>query len=63
MDLRYANKRERNLKYKNHLKLLYEDICGLYPTPVIYKDKERYSFKRLKSYYKRSYSGKHSKIF
>ena len=59
------NKRERDQKYKNHLKFLFENNLG-YPSPVIYTDKiwirgQGYA-ENLKPYYKRCYRGrgKHS---
>lgn len=52
------NKRERDQKYKNHLKFLVENISG-HPSPVIYTD-EVWSrgqgyIKNPKPYYKRLY--------
>ena len=58
------NKRERDLKYKEHLKRL-EKISRGYPSPVYYTD-EIYVrgcgyVKNPKPYYKRLYRGKRSK--
>lgn len=59
------NKRERDQKYKNHLKYLAKNVSG-YPLPVMYADKiwikgQGY-IKNQKPYYKRCYRGrgKHS---
>ena len=58
------NKRERDLKYKNHLKYLAENTSG-YPSPVMYTDEiwvKGYGYiKNPKPYYKRLYRGKRSK--
>lgn len=54
------NKRERNQKYKNHLKYLTENVSG-YPSPVIYTDEVWISgqgyIQNPKPYYKRLYRG------
>ena len=55
------NKREREQKYKTHLKFLAENISG-YPSPVIYTEKiwvkgQGY-VENPKPYYKRLYRGK-----
>ena len=58
------NKRERDLKYKNHLKYLAENTFG-YPSPAMYIDEiwiKGYGYvKNPKPYYKRLYRGKRSK--
>ena len=58
------NKRERDLKYKNHLKSLAENTTG-YPSPAYYVDEiwiKGYGYvKNPKPYYKRLYRGKRSK--
>ena len=58
------NKRERDLKYKNHLKYLAENTSG-YPSPVMYMDEiwiKGYGYvENPKPYYKRLYRGKRSK--
>lgn len=56
------NKRERDQKYKNHLKFLDENV-HYYPEPVIYTE-EIYAkgegwVKNPKPYYKRCYRGNH----
>ena len=56
-------KRERDLKYKNHVKFLAENTSG-YPTPAIYIDKIYVGYQCIdnpKPYYKRIYRGKRSK--
>lgn len=59
------NKRERDQKYKNHLKFLAENVPG-YPSPVMYKGsiwvKGHGYVDNPKPYYKRLYRGrgKHS---
>ena len=60
---RKRNKRERDLKYKNHVKFLAENTSG-YPTPAIYIDKIYVGYQCIdnpKPYYKRIYRGKRSK--
>lgn len=54
------NKRERDHKYKNHLKFLAQNI-QYYPTPVIYTDwiKVNSYIKNPKPYYKRYYRDNH----
>lgn len=58
------NKRERDRKYKNHLKFLAENI-QYYPSPAIYVDeiwvKGQGYIKNPKPYYKRLYHDNHSK--
>lgn len=58
------NKRERYLKYQNHLKHLEKVSCG-YPKAVTYEDevwiKELGYVENPKPYYKRWYRGKRSK--
>ena len=58
------NKRERDLKYKNHLKYLTENTSD-YPSPAMYMDeiwvKGHGYVKNLKPYYKRLYRSKRSK--
>ena len=60
------NKRERDLKYKNHLKKLHKDNLR-YPDPVSYIEEKRTKDNELiklsKPYYKRNYRGKSSKYF
>lgn len=60
--IKRKNKRERDLKYKNHLKHLYK-CCNSYPPPVIYMDEiwiKGYGYiENLKPYYKRLYRGNH----
>lgn len=55
------NKRERDQKYKNHLKYLAENVSG-YPSPAIYTDEVWISghgyVQNLKPYYKRLYRGR-----
>lgn len=55
------SKRQQNLKHRNHLKFLAENVQS-YPPPVIYTD-EIYTrqgwVKNPKPYYKRLYRGKH----
>lgn len=58
------NKRERDQKYKNHLKFLAEYLSG-YPSPVVYRDKifirgQGY-VENPKPYYKRYYREKRAK--
>lgn len=56
------NKRERDLKHKNHLKYLYKH-CNFYPSPVTYTDEvwvKGYGYvENPKPYYKRLYRGNH----
>lgn len=58
------NKRERNQKYKNHLKFLAENIKG-HPSPAIYTDevwiRGQGYVENPKPYYKRYYRGQCSK--
>ena len=58
------NKRERDQKYKNHLKFLAENI-QYYPSPAIYVDeiwvKGQGYIKNPKPYYKRLYHDNHSR--
>lgn len=55
------NKRERDQKYKSHLKCLVENVSG-YPSPAIYTDKVWVSgygyIQNPKPYYKRLYRGR-----
>lgn len=59
------NKHERYLKHQNHLKYLYETVCGYYISPVRYTDeiwiKGVGYVKNPKPYYQRLYRGKRSK--
>lgn len=56
------NKRERDWKYKNHIKFLTENIQG-YPFPAIYTDevwiRGQGYVENPKPYYKRCYRGNH----
>lgn len=55
------NKKERDQRYKNHLKYLAENI-SVYPSPAIYTDEVwvngRGYVQNLKPYYKRLYRGR-----
>ena len=59
-----SNKYNRDKKYKNKLKRLYEDVWH-YPPPVVYMDKvciKKHKYiKNPKPYYKRVYRSKRSK--
>ena len=58
------NKRERDLAYKHHLKILHQNCTG-YPSPVWYKDEiyiRGYGYiENPKPYYKRLYRGSGNK--
>ena len=59
------NKRERDLKHKNHLKYLAKNDSRKRPSPVVYTDevwiKGQGYLKNPKPYYKRLYRGQRSK--
>lgn len=59
------NKRERYLKYQNHLRRLYKIAGNYYPSPVRYKDeiwvRNIGYIKNPKPYYQRLYRSKRSK--
>lgn len=59
------NKRERDLKYKNHLKYLAKNDSRKRPMPAVYTDKvftkKQGWVKNSKPYYKRKYRGRRSK--